>query len=174
LPMTSLSPPGASAPKGSVLTLIVNAATGDITDFGVTKNYPRLRALGPVTTDVGTTPAAARSVRLEVSPPAIHSGGWIRILIVNGSTGPIIWGGCFAWQRWVDSKWQGTLTRCLAFVPFRAHSQTAKATRLSRRFPLGRYRVDFVYRDGPATARQPQRVASGYLTVTRSPPGSRP
>jgi hypothetical protein len=44
-------PPGAHAPSGSVLTLIVNAATGQITDLGVSNTCPDLAKLGPVTTD---------------------------------------------------------------------------------------------------------------------------
>jgi hypothetical protein len=45
-------PPGVPAPSGSVLTLVVNAKRGEITDFGVSKSYPRLKQLGPVTTDL--------------------------------------------------------------------------------------------------------------------------
>lgn len=43
--------PGSAIPRGSVLTLVVNAASGQVTDFGVQNNYPNLAALGPVTTD---------------------------------------------------------------------------------------------------------------------------
>jgi len=44
-------PAGAPLPRGTVITLIVNAATGRVTDDGITNRYPRLAQLGPVTTD---------------------------------------------------------------------------------------------------------------------------
>ncbi len=47
-------PPGASSPSGSVLTLVVDAFTGQTTDLGVSNRYPDLAALGPVRTDLGT------------------------------------------------------------------------------------------------------------------------
>jgi hypothetical protein len=46
------TPPGAPAPHGSVLTLIVNASTGHLTDFGVSNRYPDLAKLGRVHTDL--------------------------------------------------------------------------------------------------------------------------
>jgi hypothetical protein len=46
------TPPGAAAPSGSVLTQIVNAITGQITDGGVSNRYPDLARLGPVRTDL--------------------------------------------------------------------------------------------------------------------------
>ena len=45
-------PPGAPPPKGTVLTLVVDAATGNITDDGLDNHYPPLAELGPVTTDL--------------------------------------------------------------------------------------------------------------------------
>lgn len=45
-------PPGARAPAGSVLTLVVDASTGKITDTGLSNRYPKLAALGPVTNDL--------------------------------------------------------------------------------------------------------------------------
>lgn len=48
-------PPGAKAPTGSVLTLVVDAATGQTTDFGLGNRYPPLTELGPVTTDLRST-----------------------------------------------------------------------------------------------------------------------
>jgi hypothetical protein len=45
-------PPGSPAPRGSVLMLIVDASSGQVTDFGILYNYPYLAHLGPVTTDV--------------------------------------------------------------------------------------------------------------------------
>lgn len=38
--------------RGTVITLVVDAKTGEITDAGLSKRYPRLRRLGPVTTDL--------------------------------------------------------------------------------------------------------------------------
>jgi hypothetical protein len=45
-------PPGARPPTGSVLTLVVDAANGQVTDSGLSKRYPPLRRLGHVTTDL--------------------------------------------------------------------------------------------------------------------------
>jgi hypothetical protein len=45
-------PFGASAPRGSVLTLIVDAATDQVTDTGLSNRYPDLAKLGPVMTDL--------------------------------------------------------------------------------------------------------------------------
>jgi len=45
-------PPGAKPPTGSVLTLVVDAANGQVTDSGLSKRYPPLRRLGHVTTDL--------------------------------------------------------------------------------------------------------------------------
>lgn len=45
-------PPGEPPPHGSVLTLIVDASTGQATDGGVSNRYPRLVRLGPVHTDL--------------------------------------------------------------------------------------------------------------------------
>jgi hypothetical protein len=44
-------PPGAAAPTGSVLTLVIDAQTGQLTDIGVQDNVPDLSQLGPVTID---------------------------------------------------------------------------------------------------------------------------
>lgn len=44
---------GGPAPGGSVITLVVDAATGEVTDSGVAKTFPDLAKLGPVTTDRG-------------------------------------------------------------------------------------------------------------------------
>jgi hypothetical protein len=47
-------PAGVSAPRGSVITLVVNATTGRVSDSGISNHYPRLDKLGPVTTDLRT------------------------------------------------------------------------------------------------------------------------
>lgn len=44
-------PSGAPAPTGSVLTLVVDASSCQVTDVGIQDNYPDLGSLGPVTTD---------------------------------------------------------------------------------------------------------------------------
>lgn len=46
------TPLGAHAPTGSVLTLIVDAATRQVTDSGLSNRYPDLSRLGPVSTDL--------------------------------------------------------------------------------------------------------------------------
>ena len=46
-------PRGAAAPSGSVLTLVVDATTGRVTDEGIQNTAPDLPSLGPVTTDAG-------------------------------------------------------------------------------------------------------------------------
>jgi hypothetical protein len=45
-------PPGAVPPRGTVLTIVVDAATGTPTDIGVSYRYPDLARLGAVTTDL--------------------------------------------------------------------------------------------------------------------------
>jgi hypothetical protein len=49
-------PPGAKSPTGSVITLVVDAKSGRGTDGGIGKRYPRLAKLGPVTTDLRSSP----------------------------------------------------------------------------------------------------------------------
>jgi hypothetical protein len=41
-----------STVRGKVITLVVDAATGQVTDYGVSNSYPALRRLGRVTTDL--------------------------------------------------------------------------------------------------------------------------
>lgn len=45
-------PPGAPPPTGSVITLVVDARTGQVTDSGAVNHYPHLAKVGPVTTDL--------------------------------------------------------------------------------------------------------------------------
>jgi hypothetical protein len=57
-------PPGAPAPRGAVMTLVVDAATGRVNDDGTSSRYPPLHQLGQVTTDLRTyaaCPARARN-----------------------------------------------------------------------------------------------------------------
>jgi hypothetical protein len=44
-------PPGVQSPTGSVLTLVIDATTGEMTDFGIQNTIPNLATLGPVTSD---------------------------------------------------------------------------------------------------------------------------
>lgn len=44
-------PWGVGAPNGSVLTLVIDATTGQLTDFGLENQAPDLASLGPVTVD---------------------------------------------------------------------------------------------------------------------------
>ena len=53
-------PPGAPAPTGSVITLVVDATTGQVTDGGIGNRYPPLATLGRVTTVVSGTSARHR------------------------------------------------------------------------------------------------------------------
>jgi len=49
---SGLGPPGSSsAIHGTVITLVVDAGTGQITDSGISRRYPPLARLGKVTTD---------------------------------------------------------------------------------------------------------------------------
>jgi hypothetical protein len=60
-------PAGARAPSGSVLTLVVDASTRQITDTGLSNRYPRLGELGSVSTDLrrrGQSAAEASCVGL--------------------------------------------------------------------------------------------------------------
>jgi hypothetical protein len=49
--VSNRAPPGAKPPSGTV-TLVVDAATGQGTDSGISDRYPHLATLGPVTTDL--------------------------------------------------------------------------------------------------------------------------
>jgi hypothetical protein len=64
-------PLGARPPTGSVLTLIIDARTGEITDLGLTNRYPHLARLGLVHTDLRRATAAPwRSTKAALSPAA--------------------------------------------------------------------------------------------------------
>jgi hypothetical protein len=65
-------PSGARAPSGSVLTMIVDAATGRVTDGGVSDRYPRLATLGPVTTDLRQLPPGC----LHAAPAHLPAERW--------------------------------------------------------------------------------------------------
>jgi hypothetical protein len=67
-------PAGAPAPRGSVITLIVNAATGQGTDGGISDYYPPLAKLGPVTTDLRTYSTCPNSDRKQLTSTAAGSG----------------------------------------------------------------------------------------------------
>ena len=44
--------PFSSTIHGTAMTLVVDAATGQVTDAGIARRYPRLEQLGPVTADL--------------------------------------------------------------------------------------------------------------------------
>jgi hypothetical protein len=48
---SGVGPPPGRTVTGTVLTLVVDAATGRVTDTGLSNRYPHLSRLGPVTTD---------------------------------------------------------------------------------------------------------------------------
>ncbi|MGO9902987.1 MAG: hypothetical protein ACLP0J_25620 [Solirubrobacteraceae bacterium] len=52
-------PAGAPAPNGTVFTMVVDIATGQVTDTGITDDYPNLASLGTVTTDSTSTTESA-------------------------------------------------------------------------------------------------------------------
>jgi hypothetical protein len=63
---TNASYLGAKPPTGTVITLVVDARTGQVTDGGIGNRYPPLAKLGPVTTDLravgdGSFPDAPRT-----------------------------------------------------------------------------------------------------------------
>jgi hypothetical protein len=50
---SNVGPAGSSSTvRGKVITLVVDAATGQVTDYGLSNRYPALRRLGRVTTDL--------------------------------------------------------------------------------------------------------------------------
>lgn len=71
-----LAPPNAHGViTGSVLTLVVDATTGRVTDFAVSDRYPTMSALGAVTTDVNTTATVARAHKGTLIGSIVFAGG---------------------------------------------------------------------------------------------------
>lgn len=68
-------PYGASLPHGTVVTIIVNAATGRVTDGGISYRYPTLAQLGPVTTDFRSYSSCPASGRQQLTSIAAGSSG---------------------------------------------------------------------------------------------------
>lgn len=66
------APLGVRAPRGSVLTLVIDAATGTVTDSGVSDRYPQLATLGPVSTDLRQLPPGC----LHRSPARLPAERW--------------------------------------------------------------------------------------------------
>ena len=72
-------PPDTRPPRGTVITLVLDARTGQVTDAGLSNRYPRLAELGPVSTDLRRAhargpaadpsgrPASARTARTSRS-----------------------------------------------------------------------------------------------------------
>jgi hypothetical protein len=63
-------PSGAQAPRGTVLTLIVSARTGQVTDDGLSNRYPDLAKLGKVYTD--RSPLTGRGSSYGIDIQAIY------------------------------------------------------------------------------------------------------
>lgn len=68
-------PLGAQLPRGTVTTLIVNAATGQVTDDGISYRYPPLAQLGPVTTDFRSYSSCPANGRRQLTSTAAGSSG---------------------------------------------------------------------------------------------------
>jgi hypothetical protein len=68
-------PAGSRGASGSVLTLIVDASTGEITDSGLSNEYPHLATLSAVITDLRRTAfsAARASTFISLWPAALES-----------------------------------------------------------------------------------------------------
>jgi len=68
-------PRGEPAPSGTVLTLVVDATTGEITDEGIQNNDPNLSSLGAVTTllDASTQGASRRAGHARRAAARAHS-----------------------------------------------------------------------------------------------------
>lgn len=66
----AIGAPGAPPPRGTVITLIVNAATGKVTDDGISYRYPPLAQLGAVTTDYRTYPSCPANGRRQFTSTA--------------------------------------------------------------------------------------------------------
>lgn len=83
------TPPGAPPPSGRVLTLVVDAATTRVTDFGVSNRYPKLSGLGRVTTDLRRRRASHSHQRGGVTLigrhlPAPRAGSFISLVPACG------------------------------------------------------------------------------------------
>lgn len=72
-------PSGAAGFGGSVLTIVINAATGQVTDTGLGDRVPDLAALGQVATDVVASPAERPSAARASGRQAI---GTVRLRVV--------------------------------------------------------------------------------------------
>jgi len=67
-------PRGAGAPSGDALTLVVDAATGGVSDIGVSNRYPRLAVLGVVRTVIRQLPPGC----LQKAPTRLLPEQWRR------------------------------------------------------------------------------------------------
>lgn len=166
-------PPGAKPPKGSVLTLVVDASTGEITDVGISDRYPDLAALNQVITDLPGAPRNGR-VTLELSPRTAYPGEELRIAAVNDTPRTVFWGGCYGWQRLVEGSWQpATLGQCLALFFFAPHSRTDESGSVTSSVPAtavpGQYRITLLYQDSTATLLRFPLAARAYVTIVPAP-----
>lgn len=71
----AIIPPGAALPRGTVITIIVNASTGRVTDGGISYRYPPLAQLGPVTTDFRSYASCPASGRRQLTSTTAGAGG---------------------------------------------------------------------------------------------------
>jgi hypothetical protein len=85
--------PGSAVPRGSVLTLVVSASSGEVTDDGLSDRYPDLARLGPVHTDLRRAPSHQRTGQ---SAAGLARGRWSalpRAPIAPRGGASVIWTG---------------------------------------------------------------------------------
>lgn len=66
-------PAGAKPPTGTVLTLVVDARTGRVTDGGIGRRYPPLAKLGHITTDLRAGRGSAGASRVGIEPKLVRA-----------------------------------------------------------------------------------------------------
>jgi hypothetical protein len=91
---------GTHPPRGTVLTLVIDAATARGTDGGVSNRYPDLDRLGPVTTDL-RTPATSRRAGGKWCPK-------LGIFRANRSAGKIF---TTRWVETINARYQRKILR---------------------------------------------------------------
>ncbi len=147
-------PPGAPAPHGSVLTLVVNASTGRITDGGVSNRYPDLAKLGPVHTDLRRSSASHWNFHIEIQ--ATHGSRGDPSLVANFSPD-----GSLATARWAICM-PPNVSVC---TPAKSASQFLQPGASA---PGTIFQARAIYQGLTYTARTATRT--GRLHATRPPP----
>jgi hypothetical protein len=79
-------PAGAALPRGTVITIIVNASTGRVTDGGISYRYPELAQLGRVTTDFRSYASCPANGRRQLTSITAGAGGQL----VPGDPGRVL------------------------------------------------------------------------------------